>query len=86
MDNLFNLPKYILTNYKYENNHIGLCFFTLTIKKIWSNKWCACYINQSRGDSYCRYLQSYVDTSENKVKRQLFKWVQEHQNEFKLII
>lgn len=39
------LPKQILTNYKYENNHICPCMFDFKMKEVWNNKWVACYIN-----------------------------------------
>lgn len=77
------LPKQILTNYKYENNHIGPCMFDFRIKKVWNNKWAAYYINQSRGDNYPRYLISFVGSSKQIVKNKMLKWVSKNINTFK---
>lgn len=76
-------PKQILANYKYENNHISPCMFDFKIKKIWNNKWVVCYINQSRGDNFPRYLISFVGNSKQRVKSEILKWVSENINTFK---
>ena len=77
------LPKQILANYKYENNHVGPCMFDFKIKKVWDNKWAAYYINQCRGDNFSRYLISFIGNSEQIVKNEILKWVSRNMSTFK---
>lgn len=77
------LPKQILTNHKYENNHIGPCMFDFKIRKVWNNKWAAYYINQSRGDNFPRYLVSFIGSSEQIVKDEMSKWISKNINTLK---
>lgn len=77
------LPKQILTNYKYENGHIGLCMFDFKIRKVWNGRFAAYYINQSRGDNYPRYLIAFIGNSEKVVTNKMEKWISKHLITFK---